>query len=149
MIRNYWGETEIHLLALGIWMSNFRFFFFYLTTVMYHSWPTTWRESCMWLHWNIIAVRDGESISQSMLNKRNKYKQPLRVKQISKHSCYLIYCHYLWVWLYTGYGLVDWFIDRSELQVNTGLWLISTLYKSPQHPLSLFQPVVSSQAVPW
>jgi hypothetical protein len=40
---------------------------------------------------------------------------------------------------------MDWWIDiftasahDSELQVTTALSLISTLYKSPQHPLSLF-----------
>jgi hypothetical protein len=31
----------------------------------------------------------------------------------------------------------------SELQVITALSLISTLHKSPQHPLSLFQPALS------
>jgi hypothetical protein len=38
----------------------------------------------------------------------------------------------------------DW-----KLQVITEPSLISTLYKSPQHTLSLFQPAVSSPAVPW
>jgi hypothetical protein len=37
----------------------------------------------------------------------------------------------------------------TELQVITVLSLISTLYKSPQHPLRLFQPAMSSSAVPW
>jgi hypothetical protein len=49
----------------------------------------------------------------------------------------------------------DWWVDllttytyHSELQVITALSLISTLYKSPQHLLSLFQPAMSSEAVP-
>jgi hypothetical protein len=36
----------------------------------------------------------------------------------------------------------------SELQVITVPQLI-TIHKSPQHPLSLFQPAVSLPAVPW
>jgi hypothetical protein len=36
-----------------------------------------------------------------------------------------------------------------ELRVITALSLISTLYISPQHPLSLLQPDVSSTAVSW
>jgi hypothetical protein len=34
-----------------------------------------------------------------------------------------------------------------ELQVITALSLISTLYKWPQHPLSLFQPVLTSRSL--
>jgi hypothetical protein len=37
----------------------------------------------------------------------------------------------------------------SELQAITAPPLISTIHKSPQHPLSLFQPALSSPAVPW
>jgi hypothetical protein len=37
----------------------------------------------------------------------------------------------------------------SELQAITAPPLISTILKLPQHVLSLFQPAVSSQAVPW
>jgi hypothetical protein len=37
----------------------------------------------------------------------------------------------------------------SELQAITAPPLISTIHKSQQHPLSLFQPAVSSPAVPW
>jgi hypothetical protein len=37
----------------------------------------------------------------------------------------------------------------SELQVITAPPLISTIHKSPQHPLSVSQPAVSSPAVPW
>jgi hypothetical protein len=47
------------------------------------------------------------------------------------------------------YRLVSGFIDKSLLQVITTLSLISTCYKTPQHPLSLFQPAVPSPAVPW
>jgi hypothetical protein len=36
-----------------------------------------------------------------------------------------------------------------ELQAVTAPPLISTIYKSPQHSLSLFQPAVSSLVVPW
>jgi hypothetical protein len=38
---------------------------------------------------------------------------------------------------------------HSDLQVIIILSLISTLYKSPQHLLSLFRPALSSLAVPW
>jgi hypothetical protein len=38
---------------------------------------------------------------------------------------------------------------HSELQVITTLSLIFALHKSPQHLLSLFQPAISSPAVPW
>jgi hypothetical protein len=50
-----------------------------------------------------------------------------------------------------GYGLVNGFIDtyHSELQVITTLLLISTLHKSPQCLLTLFQPTISSPAVLW
>jgi hypothetical protein len=37
---------------------------------------------------------------------------------------------------------------HSKLQVITGPLVISTVHKTPQHPLSLFQPAVSSPAVP-
>jgi hypothetical protein len=36
-----------------------------------------------------------------------------------------------------------------ELQAITAPPLISTIHKLPQHPLSIFQPAVSSPAVPW
>jgi hypothetical protein len=41
------------------------------------------------------------------------------------------------------------YTDKSELQVITAPRLISTIYKSPQHPLIPFQPAVPSPAVPW
>jgi hypothetical protein len=44
--------------------------------------------------------------------------------------------------------LTDYTHD-SELQPNTAPPLISTIHKSPQYPLNLFQPAVSSPAVPW
>jgi hypothetical protein len=51
---------------------------------------------------------------------------------------------------------MDWWVDllttyahHSELQALTTLSLISTIHSSPQHLLSLFQPAVSSPAVPW
>jgi hypothetical protein len=37
----------------------------------------------------------------------------------------------------------------SKLQAITSSPLISTIHKSPQQPLSLFQPALSSSAVPW
>jgi hypothetical protein len=36
-----------------------------------------------------------------------------------------------------------------DLQAITALSLISTIHKSPQNPLSIFQPAVSSRTVPW
>jgi hypothetical protein len=59
-----------------------------------------------------------------------------------------IYCHDFGnMWLHTAYGLDIGFTDHlcthhSGLQAIAALSLISTLYKSPQHPLSLFQPSV-------
>jgi hypothetical protein len=51
---------------------------------------------------------------------------------------------------------VDWildllttFIHNSELQVISAVSLICILYKSKQHPLSLFQSPVSSTGFPW
>jgi hypothetical protein len=53
-------------------------------------------------------------------------------------------------------GVLDWILNllttlpyNWELQAITALPLISAIHKSPQHPLSLFQPAVSSPAVPW
>jgi hypothetical protein len=50
---------------------------------------------------------------------------------------------------------MDWLLDvlttythHSELQVITALSQISTLYDSPQHPLSLFQPAVFTSRSP-
>jgi hypothetical protein len=52
-----------------------------------------------------------------------------------------------------GFGLDDWiyctYTHGPELQSITAPQLISTIHKSPKHPLSLFQPAVSSPAVPW
>jgi hypothetical protein len=45
--------------------------------------------------------------------------------------------------------LLTTYAHASELQAITAPLLISILYKSPQHPLSLYQPAVSSPAVPW
>jgi hypothetical protein len=53
------------------------------------------------------------------------------------------------MWLWTGYGFDIGFIDHLEIQAVTALPLISTLYSSPQHLLSLLQPAVSSPDVPW
>jgi hypothetical protein len=44
---------------------------------------------------------------------------------------------------------VTTYTHNSKLQAITALSLISTLYKPPQNTLSLFQPAVSSPAVPW
>jgi hypothetical protein len=69
---------------------------------------------------------------------------------------WFIHCVYI-VNVYGDYrrGL-DWWMHLlstythdSELQAITATSLICTLYKSLQHPLSLFQPAVSSPAAPW
>jgi hypothetical protein len=51
---------------------------------------------------------------------------------------------------------LNWILDLlttythdSELQAVTAPPLISTIHKPPRHPLSLFQPAVSTLAVPW
>jgi hypothetical protein len=45
--------------------------------------------------------------------------------------------------------LLTTYIHDSELQAITAPSLVSTFYKSPQHTQSIFQPAVSSPAVPW
>jgi hypothetical protein len=45
--------------------------------------------------------------------------------------------------------LLTTYTHDSELQAITAPPLISTIHKSPHHPLSLLQPAVSSPAVPW
>jgi hypothetical protein len=45
--------------------------------------------------------------------------------------------------------LLTTYTHDLELQAITALSLIYTLYKSPQHPLSFFQPAASSPAFPW
>jgi hypothetical protein len=55
---------------------------------------------------------------------------------------------YRWVldWII---GFIALIAHNSELQAITVLPLISTIHKSPQYPLSFFQPAVFSPAVPW
>jgi hypothetical protein len=50
--------------------------------------------------------------------------------------------------MYWWLDLLTTYTHDSELQAITAPPLISTFYKSQQHPLSLFQPAVSSQTVP-
>jgi hypothetical protein len=45
--------------------------------------------------------------------------------------------------------LLNTFTHHLELQVITVSLLMSTLHKSPQHPLKLCQPAVSSPAISW
>jgi hypothetical protein len=45
--------------------------------------------------------------------------------------------------------LLTTYTHNLEVQVITVPLLISTIHKSPQHPLSLFQPALSSPAGPW
>jgi hypothetical protein len=45
--------------------------------------------------------------------------------------------------------LLTTYTHDSELQAITESPLISTIHKLPQNPLRLFQPAVSSPAVPW
>jgi hypothetical protein len=46
-------------------------------------------------------------------------------------------------------NLLITYTHDSELQAITVPLLISTIHKSPQRPLNLIQPAVSSPAVPW
>jgi hypothetical protein len=45
--------------------------------------------------------------------------------------------------------LLTTYTHHLELQPITEPPIISTIHSSPQHPLSFFQPAVSSSAVPW
>jgi hypothetical protein len=63
--------------------------------------------------------------------------QPWRLK---------IFCHDLCV---TIDGVLITYTQHSKLQVLTMLSLISTIHRSPQHLLNLFQSAVSSSAIPW
>jgi hypothetical protein len=45
--------------------------------------------------------------------------------------------------------LLTTYANVSELQAFAVPPLISTIHKSPEHPLSLFQPAMSSPAFPW
>jgi hypothetical protein len=45
--------------------------------------------------------------------------------------------------------LLTTYTHDSEPEIIASPPLLSTIHKSPQHPLSLFQPVVSSPTVPW
>jgi hypothetical protein len=51
--------------------------------------------------------------------------------------------------LYWWIHLLITYTHDLELQTITAPLLISTIYKSPKHPLSLFQPAVSPPAVSW
>jgi hypothetical protein len=62
--------------------------------------------------------------------------------------CHVLECDYRrgldgWVYLLTTHT------HDSAPQAITAPPLISTIHKSPQHPLSIFRPAVSSPAVPW
>jgi hypothetical protein len=45
--------------------------------------------------------------------------------------------------------LLTTYTQDSELEAITAPSLISTIHKSAQHPLSLFQPAVFSPVIPW
>jgi hypothetical protein len=62
---------------------------------------------------------------------------------LSRDMCNYRQCLDWWMDLLTTYTH-DW-----KVQIITALPLISTIHRSPQHPLSLFQSAVSSPAVPW
>jgi hypothetical protein len=70
----------------------------------------------------------------------NRVRKQLRPYILSGSAC---------VWLSTGFGLLTTYTHDSELQIITWPPLILIIHISPQHPLSLFQPPVSSPAVPW
>jgi hypothetical protein len=72
----------------------------------------------------------------------------LLIQSLHTSYCHVYECNYRrgldwWMHLLTTYTH-DW-----ELQAITAPLLISTIHKSPQRPLSLFQPTVPSPAVPW
>jgi hypothetical protein len=60
------------------------------------------------------------------------------------------YCHAAWSGYIRGFGLdlLATYTHDWELEAITAPPLISTIHKSPQNPLSLFQPAVPSPAVP-
>jgi hypothetical protein len=62
-----------------------------------------------------------------------------------------LYCHRSVTIDGVWFGELDFliaYVHHSELQVITVPLLTSTVHRSPQYPLSLFQPAVSSAAVP-
>jgi hypothetical protein len=62
-----------------------------------------------------------------------------------------LYYHVVWSdyrFLDSSMDLLTTYTHDSELQAVTVPPQISTIHKSPQHPLSLFKPAVSSPAVP-
>jgi hypothetical protein len=54
------------------------------------------------------------------------------------------------MWLSTGFWISEW-IDHlyTRLGSTSNYSATANPHNSPQHPLSLFQPAVSSLAVPW
>jgi hypothetical protein len=66
--------------------------------------------------------------------------------------CNQKYCHVLGDYrrgLHSWMDLLATYTHDPELQVITAPLLISTIHKSPRHPLKFLQPAVSSLAVPW
>jgi hypothetical protein len=59
----------------------------------------------------------------------------------------LVYVAIDGVW--NGYQIYWPLLHTTRNYTYTALPLISTLYSSPQHPVSIFQPAVSSTAVSW
>jgi hypothetical protein len=86
-----------------------------------------------------------------------KYRALLEDPSVQLYDIYI----YIYIYILSplcvsidGVWIGEWiywplYTHDSELQVITPPPLISTIHKSPHHPLSLFQPAVSSPAVPW
>jgi hypothetical protein len=67
-----------------------------------------------------------------------------------------VICHSLPLYILSRFRSINWWLDllttythHLELHIIMAAPLICTIYKSPQHQLSLFQPAVPAPAVTW
>jgi hypothetical protein len=102
--------------------------------------------------WNWANVRNTVGQSASLLRFETGTSQ-MRIRSLQlgcRYGNYIVTCRGDYR---RGF---DWWMDLlaththdSEIQAISAPPLMTTIHKSPQHPLSLFHPAVSSPAVPW
>jgi hypothetical protein len=106
------------------------------------------------LSWKVLGyyhqIECGHFIFQLTIRNHHHIRQYITYEgeraSLSNYTAYK-YCRV--VWSVTLDGVLHWILDvlttythNSEVQVITAPSLISTIHKSPHHPLSLFQPDV-------